>query len=169
MGDIVILQQSELMFAAYCGSFRRSSAIGRGSKDLDHPCKTPWENDVVSAQGELSVSRYLNLSWSGVTRDHKADVGDWIEVRTVTDPADHLIVRSRDERHGNLGKPFVSVYAKDDKFEMRGWLFGTEVKIEKNRRRPNGGSECWMADNDDLHDMDDLFMWVNNQTKLLKT
>lgn len=163
MGDVVELEQSEMMMAAYIGAWRRTNAIARGATDIDHPCEAPFENDIVGAQSELAVARHLNLYWTGMVSKHRRDVGDLIEVRHITEPHHRLIVRDRDEQHGNIQQPFVCVFAKDNKFEMMGWLFGVEVKVEKNKERPNGGSECYMVRANELHPMNRLKKWVREQ------
>jgi hypothetical protein len=169
-GLVVYLTKSELVMAGGIGLIRRTNGIFRDLKQngvIDAEArefsKPPWETDVVGAQSEYAVSKFLNLSWSGARMDKPLDVGNLIEVKYVEE-AHHRLPLSLSTA-GIADVPYVCVHAKDDRFAMLGWAFPVEVQRKEFEDRSKGREMCWLVNQSALRDMDELKAWVRDRLK----
>ena len=75
----------ELHLAASVGIGRRCKAMRANLRDkfTGRPLPTPWEKDIVGAQGELSAASYFGLYWAGtVGRIDTPDLPTGLEIKT---------------------------------------------------------------------------------------
>jgi len=156
MGEIVTLTPGEMLMGANVGVMRNLNAIVKGYEDKHgFEEEEQWEVNIVAAQAEVAVAKYLNLYWSGAT-SFAADVGGLVEVRSVAAEYKRLLVykTSADE------KPFVSVWRIDKKkmdFDLRGWMYGKDAKVDKYWCDPKGsGRFNFFVETRDLHPMNRL-------------
>lgn len=103
------------------------------------------EQHYVAALAEIAVSRSLNLAWTGLDKGSRGmpDVGDALEVRSITDPKRGLLVRDRDEN-----RPFVLVHV--DKTNggactLLGWDFADSVRTYGAKLDADTDRPCWVA------------------------
>lgn len=130
MGLTIKLERAELVRAATAGVEREIDAI------LNKRTPQLGQGDVwahmLGAMSELAVAKWRGREWVPLHDNPtgKADVGRNVEVRCSQYPDAHLIVREKDRDD----RPFVLVVPDPPWFQVRGWLWGREAKVEKYRR-----------------------------------
>lgn len=119
----VELSEEEMRIAAVIGTLRQSDnwktphwGVLASSEEF------AYDNHVISAMTEYSVSKMFNLHWSLEER-YGHDVGGVIEVRyRRKGVGPDLGIRDRD----NNNRPYLLVHAEPPVFECVGWIFGND-------------------------------------------
>lgn len=128
----IVLTWSEMKLAAYVAVGAKIACMQRGARHAHGATdeNMTWDTQIVSAQGEIGVAKYLNLYWSGLSDIIKAvDVGGekGAAVRTRTQHWYELMLHKTDN-----DRPFVLVTAeRPPVFRLVGWIFGRDGKLEK--------------------------------------
>jgi hypothetical protein len=128
----ITLTWSEMKLAAYVAVGAKIACMQRGARHAHGATdeNMTWDTQIVSAQGEIGVAKYLNLYWSGLSDLIKAvDVGgeNGAEVRTRTQHWYELMLHRTDN-----DRPFVLVTAeRPPAFRLVGWILGRDGKLEK--------------------------------------
>jgi hypothetical protein len=128
----ITLTWSEMKLAAYVAVGAKIACMQRGARHAHGATDAgmTWDTQIVSAQGEIAVSKYLNLYWSGLSDIIKAvDVGgeNGAEVRTRTQHWYELMLHKTDN-----DRPFVLVTAeRPPAFRLVGWILGRDGKLQK--------------------------------------
>jgi hypothetical protein len=155
----IILSPNELALAHFEGERRHLVHLRRGDPMVNDTERSLLK-DLTGASGELAVCKYLNLAWTGVEGPHRRDCGGLVEVRAT------------DLSHGRLWgyekdpDTVPSVFAVQETpalFELRGWLWGREVKREEHREGPN---LFYVPRGVPLRPMKLLLLWVNDQRRI---
>jgi hypothetical protein len=120
------------------------------------------EIDVLGAEAELAVSRFLNIPWDGrFFRDAQwlkwrkggHDVGP-IEVRATLHKTGRLIVHPKDDDDA----PFILVRAsRRPIFDIVGWQWGGECKKEEYWQDVGYGRPCFYLPNNKLRPVKELY------------
>lgn len=135
----VTLTPSEAAFGAEIGVQRRRYAMEkgvRGKYGAPEEGNDLWLNDVVAAQAEMAVAKYLNLWWDvTIGRFDLADVGGYFEVRCIKDPSHRMVLHEADKDES----PYILVLAESPKFHILGWCYGREGKRRENWRAYDNG------------------------------
>jgi hypothetical protein len=158
------LTAAQLIIAANVGVMRRASnavkqiqprygaSNGAGS----------WEMDIVACQAEFAVAKYCNLFWDGAVNNFSArDVGGLVDVRSRTKSHYQLILHPADPDN----VPFVLVFGAPPIFELSGWLFARDGKIDKFWSDPAGGRPAFFVPKDVLRPMPELLQWLSTQSE----
>lgn len=133
---------------------KRRNALNRGGSNLpDGETATPEERliqDYCAVLAEIAVSRMLNLCWTGCGRgsDGLLDVGDCVEVRSITQPHKCISARAKDPD----AVPVVLVLVDKATRECKalGWNYYHEVKSQGRRIDRD---EYWVLPKSALHPM----------------
>jgi hypothetical protein len=116
----------------------------------------PWDMEIFSAQGELTIAKYLNLYWSGINGIIKAvDVGgeEGAEVRTRSKHWYELILHPEDADE----RPHVLVTTEaPPAFCLVGWIYGNAGKREQYWDDPAGNRAAFFVPHCDLRPMAEL-------------
>jgi hypothetical protein len=126
----VRLEIPELTNAAIIGVLRQVSAIQR-----DRPAAygaentNAWSIGIEGTAAEMAVAKYLGCYWQplapgGDLSKMRADIGDYIEVRSTLRTDGSLIVHERD----GDSKLFYLVVCSAPVYTICGWLLGHEAK-----------------------------------------
>ena len=120
----VKLSADEIECANAVAIVRRDTA-GGGTKNnyIETTLEQRLENDKRACRAEIAVARMLNLYWTGCgkNKDCKADVGDCVEVRQVSDS--HRGLRLGMTDLARPGTPFALAQVEDDYVTFVGWEF----------------------------------------------
>lgn len=117
---------------------------------------------MMGAFSEMAVAKYLNLYWSGgIGIIGGIDVGEMVEVRSITQPTYRLFLHEKDR-----ALPFVLVYPKAvHEYRLIGWIRGHDGKRDAFRdpKPRKAGERQWAVPQSALLDMEDLRRWVSLQ------
>ncbi len=150
--------------ASHIANLRHVGHLIRGTRGRYGAKDGPgaWEKSILGLCAEMAVARYTNLFWCGTVTDTKApDVGDLIEVRSITN-RDHSLLLHKEDRDDF---PFVLVYNNPpNKFELLGWLFARDGKLKKYWQHNGDGDPCFYVPQDHpLLPMPALIDWLTDQ------
>jgi hypothetical protein len=122
---------------------------------------------IMGTRGEKAAELIIGppAKWNDRIKDHDKypDIFPNIEVRTVTDPTHHLIVRKLDFPKA-LNRPWVLMVCcappiVGDRFGFAGWLWGRDIKeigyYHAGSEEHEVDASYW-ATRDMLHDLDEL-------------
>lgn len=161
----VDLDWSEVIMTGVVGVKRRTRALQQRRSEPHGKLRSangderdPWGNDVESCGAEYAVAKTLNRFWCTSIKKSLAealkDVGTDIQVRSTTNPgANHLIVYDTD----NENDYFFFVRGRMPRFEIVGWIHGSEAKVEKFwAETPRGTMAFWIPESEliDLNDQE---------------
>lgn len=125
-GDDVFLTPHESQIQTWVGRQRNANAL-RNARNPGLGPAPREQRDILGAHGEFAASLILSVSWRPrIGEIDKADIGDWIEVRTTDIERGCLVIKPDDENQA----PFVLVIAAMATLRFRavGWLYGFEAK-----------------------------------------
>jgi hypothetical protein len=142
---IIKLSFMEMALASYVGTQRKTWAVFKGL-DGKHGAlegEGTWETDVIASQCELAVAKATKLYWhASVGRVDEPDVGGYIEVRSIRERSHRLVLNKPDSDDA----PYVLVFAQPPYFEIMGWCYGREAKLEANWKPKNNGTRCYFVE-----------------------
>jgi len=133
------------------GFRRRLIQVTRGQARDSFDCPDPWGNDIEAACAEMAFAKMYGLYWDGSVDTYKdlPDVGGY-EVRRVSDPMHHLIIRKQDiGKHDDA--PVVMVSGVAPHFVAIGWARPSEVAVNERAWK-----DAWRMAAGELHHMDEL-------------
>jgi hypothetical protein len=149
---MITLTATELMVAAYVGSARNvQSLIQKWSPASGAGLHDTWTPNVEGAAGEMAAAKYLGIYWQPIIGNSNADDVGFYQVRTnISRKHTDLCLRQRD----NPDKIYISVLSFLPNFEILGWIFGRDGKLNKFLRdgsvdRP----QCFYVPRTVLHPM----------------
>jgi hypothetical protein len=117
--------------------------------------------DIQGAEAELAVAKALKLPWDGSF----LELDSWYDWRETGHDVSGLEVRSTHHRRGSLilhskdkdDSPFILVITADRPFyNLVGWNFGREGKLDKYWRDVGYGRPCYYLPQNSLLPMDSL-------------
>lgn len=159
---VVTLSVEDLLTAGLVGLRRRCSAIARNSAGVNGARKDNlWESDVVAAQAELAVAKYLNLAWYSSSDPDAPDVGRMVEVRCFTREHDRLCFTKRDKP----ARPYVGVFCNPQaptRFVLAGWLWGREGMDVRFEKPKNNGAKIYFVDQELLRPIGQLVRYLTD-------
>lgn len=119
------LTWTELWLASEVGKLRQFESLRKGLPDKHGFEGGGWEIHIQGAAGEMAVAKALGMYWGGSVNTFKteADVGAF-EIRTRSRSDYDLLVRPDD----NDNAVFIHVTGQAPKFQIHGWLKGSEAK-----------------------------------------
>ena len=136
----VQLSASELMMAVQAGALRRCQRIADEQRDaalLD--ASRWWQSEIEGCIGEMVLSKWLGLFWSGKGKRGEPDVGPF-EVRYCWRKNAHLIIQPWDLKPDKINQPFFLVTGCAYNYQIRGWITPGEGKevghLRKDIRSP---------------------------------
>lgn len=107
---------------------------------------TPAERKLqhyAAALAEKSVARLTNLDWSGVGKGARGliDVGNLLEVRSITDRNKNLLIRRKDVTKDTFPFVLVHVSTQSRVCTLLGWAFVTDILergwiLDRNSQNP---------------------------------
>jgi hypothetical protein len=115
----------------------------------------PWEIDVEGSCAELAAANALGLFWPARVNTFKSlpDIDPWIEVRSGRTGGKKLIVRPGD----NSKSAFVLVVGAAPKYDVLGWMWGSDAKKKKYLDDCNNGRPAaYFVPMEDLCPLEDL-------------
>jgi len=148
----VILSHPEIYIAAQVGIMRNVASCQRDLPPVGRSAEAhndaQWSMDINGAHAELAVAKAYNVYWNPSVRIGKAtDVGR-VQVRSTSRANGRLIKRPNDSDDDI----FLLVHCKRPKFQLIGWLYGREAKVERfYKPADQSGGEAWWVDADSLH------------------
>jgi hypothetical protein len=123
--------------AFYVASRRRVESLAKGIPDKHgYNGDEAFDKDANGACGEMAVAKALNRFWSGPVNTFKngGDIGKNIQVRTTPNAGNCLIIRGDDPND----QWFVLVIGKAPRFDVVGYIRGSDAKKEEFERSPVG-------------------------------
>lgn len=158
------LSVRELSLAAHHGIQRWTRSQEDGSKGKNNQPKHGPEQDIMGATGELAVSRYTGLYWSGVAAIGAPDVGGFIDVRTVTDE-DHRLIIQKDEKPESIQVLVLANTEDTSIFVIMGWIYAHEGMVDRWWTEPVKGRGAFFVATDALHPPVELFPLIAEHMK----
>jgi hypothetical protein len=130
------------MQAAQVGVMRQVQNLKRGRADAyGASTSMGWQYHIEGAMGEMAVAKAFNLYWNGNLGNLSAgDVGD-IQVRTSSRTNGDLIMHPRDRDKDR----FILVTGGNGDYNLRGWVLGSEGKLQEYWRDPAGGRPAYFV------------------------
>lgn len=140
--------------AANVGVLRHLAAIKEGREDRYGHEGIGWNLHIEGACGELVTCKYKNWYWSGSvnTFKKKADIGDWIEVRTRSRHDYDLIVRP-DDRPDRF---YVLVTGIAPDYRIHGFIDGIAARQPHWLKDYGDRPDAWFVPKEALASIDDL-------------
>lgn len=154
MSSVYRLTADEVEVAKLIGERRNRLTFGGSNLPVEHATKeTRLDQDCRGAAAEIAVSRYFNLCWTGCGKGSEGlfDVGNCLQVRSVSDSFRGLLVRPRDVLH----HPCVLVQVDADyTCTLLGWEYQETVKKNGWKLDPNSTKPCWILGRGKLKALD---------------
>lgn len=134
---IITLSWSECILAATAGILRRISALKEKRKEPHGPPTKPWDCEIESCGAEKAVAKHFDKYWLAVSHNPHTLPGDVgkIQVRSTTHDDGHLILYERDKNDA----PFILVRGSLPTYELTGWCYAREGKLEQYRTTKTTG------------------------------
>lgn len=160
----ITLNENELEKALEIASLRNQSQRSANRPD-GKVMASSIDADIMGAEGELAVSKALNLPWSGKWlpiplwdswKHDGNDVGK-IEVRTTNYKTGRLILHHSDKDNS----PYLLVIANKPEFRLAGWKWGKEGKNSSYWRK-NVPRPCYMVPQEKLDSIDSLLELIKS-------
>lgn len=155
------LTQDEAQLAKQIGQRRLDAVTRENRSDIYMKANLSYETrlhyNVIGCEGEIAVSRFLGLPWSGGEPDgHKhRDVGDLVEVRT-TKIRGNLIVKHLEQLKNPPSTPYVLAWSRPTRVvQLLGWMNLGDILDQGEQYEQRG---IWYAriPYSNLHDMKEL-------------
>ena len=144
----VKLTSSEMLIAAQSGVIRqveniskkRKAAHGAGSKN-------DWQLHIEGCLGEMALSKYLDVYYSGKGKFRAPDVGV-VDVRTSTSHNNRLILHKEDPDE----RVFYFVTGVNGEYRIQGWILGKDGKQDKFWTDPRTGRPAYFIPVSELNE-----------------
>ena len=161
------LSAHEMQIAHYLGKLRCETAKDDDSTD-DTGIKKSYnereKQNIIACIGELAVSKMLNVYWSAMAW-MQPDVGGYIEVRSIVEDWQNLIVRFPDKDKS----PMVLVLVQENVCTAKGWDFVENIRKEGVFSNDKGVPYWRTTKAHKFKDMDELLLrHLNYQKRLNK-
>lgn len=134
----IILTKIEKELALFISKqiFEYNRKINRNNyNNLKLDDKHDIELDILGICGEIALAKYLNVYWEpNITGGFAYDIYPNIQVRTTKHENGRLIVHQKD----NDNDRYFLVYANNDIFTIKGWIFGKDAKQKEFWCDPTG-------------------------------
>jgi hypothetical protein len=152
---ILKLSLPEMLNAANVGTIRHYASDRRGSKPSDRfteekPSeKTALTAHIEGAMGEICVAKVLDRHFEGTVNTFgKADIGEYVGVRTVTKENYGLLIYEKDDPEHF----YYLVKGMAPNFRVCGWLRGADARQDKYLASYISKSpRIWCVPEKDLH------------------
>lgn len=155
------LTRDELACAALVAEIRNK--LNDGSSNLaagEHMTKKElFENDENAVRAEIACARLLNLAWTGCG-PQDADVGGFVEVRSVTNRGYSLTVNAK-EIATKRGQPFALLLVDGARCEFMGWEF-METVVDYGRCMNPGPKAYHLLGQERLRHMEELVAYADS-------
>lgn len=153
----VTLTPIEMVIAGQVGITRSVTSIKNCVQDLNGIRDDErYGMDVIGALGEMAFCKAMNIYWAGTVKNfHGGDVGSNIQIRTSFVQGNRLIVRKNDKNTD----VFVLVIGKENKYNVIGWIMGSEAKNKKWLSDPTALSDripAYFVPQSELYPMDEF-------------
>lgn len=112
---------------------------------------------------EQAVARELNLYWTGCGKGSLgvADVGYFVEVRSVKAPLYRISMQAKDRKPDGEDRPMVICRVLEhDQVEIMGWDFVSELIKRGTPRDQDSRAPWWQVSSDGLRHLDELHAYV---------
>lgn len=154
---IIVLDWRVAYRAAMVGVCRNLASLQKGLNDNERCDKnTNWQNDIESAGAECAAAQALNRYWPGGVNTFEApDIPPDIQVRSSIEEGYSLLVRKKDKDE----ERFVLVIGKMPTFDIVGWLYGHEAKMERWLRNPDNKGPAYFVPQGYLNPMENFEQW----------
>ena len=114
-----------------------------------------------AALAEIAVSRMTNLCWTGLGKGSLGciDVGNLLEVRSIVNLRNGLLVRDKDKE----SLPYVLVHVDKNRLcTFLGWAFIEEVKRLGRVLDADTSKPAYILEQEKLHDMESLLAYIRD-------
>lgn len=153
----VTLTPMEMIIAGQVGVSRSVTSIKNCAQDLNGiRDEERYGTDIIGAFGEIAFCKALNIYWAATVKNfHGSDVGANIQIRTSYFKSNRLIVRDKDKNTD----VFVLVIGQENKFNIIGWMMGSEAKNKKWLSDPTVAANripAYFVPQSELHSMDEF-------------
>lgn len=144
---VVCLTKEEMTEAIYWGGMRRLEHIfdikGKLSNFVGNPNWNGWNMDIEGCAAEMAYCKYRGIQWR-CTKSYEADVGDNIQIRHTEHANGCLVFKPRDDKLA--GHWFVLVTGKDGRYNVAGYMKGSDCRRDEWIRAPYGEkSTAWFV------------------------
>jgi hypothetical protein len=154
----VELTPMECKLAALLGAERMiASMISKAKQSIGHGERDDlWGSNIYGAHSELATAKFLNCCWTPTINEFKkADLADFIQVRSRRFAKYELYLREEDPRH----HAYILVhYEHYPRFVIMGWRWGYEIEQFGRWDNPGGYRFAHFLPHDQLRDFDE-FPW----------
>ena len=141
---LVLLRPAEMIHASTIAQMRYHKAVT--DKATSNFNGHSIQSDIDAASAELAVAKALNIYFKGAA-PYQVDLGTNIEVRHSADHNNRLIVREKDD----TDSVYVFVTGNTPYMYVRGWINGSDAKLDKFYSSPNGKAHAWFVPQSELH------------------
>lgn len=150
----IALTLPEIYVGAFVGIMRQITNIrDRRTNANGLQDGNDWQYHIEGALAEKAVAKHLDVYWSGSIGNLSfSDVSDKYEVRSGAKHTYSLIIHPKDKDD----KPFILVTGLNGTYQIHGWMYGAEGKLQEYWSDPVGGRPAFFVPSEKLHSMDTL-------------
>ncbi len=148
---VIILTPKQMLLGAQVGIMRQVENVEKKRKERHGAStKNDWQMHIEGCLGEMAAAKWLDMFWDGKLGDlSSGDVGK-VEVRTTSEKKNRLRLHPSDKDH----LQFIHVVGLNGVYELMGWLYARDGKIEPYWQDPTRGSRpAFFVDNNHLEPM----------------
>lgn len=163
----VVLTFAELQIAHVVAGQRWLQCLKMGLGGKYGAPEDNSQSDAISLQGavgEMAVAKCLNLYWAGSLGEFARgkDVGDCVDVRSVTKSSHSLILHPADKDD----TPYILVeLSKPSEATLVGWVYGVDGKNPLYWADPSGkGRPAFFVPRKDLRPISELVGYLEDGT-----